>query len=477
MKKFYITTPIYYVNDKPHLGHSYTTIAADILARYYRSKNKEVFFLTGTDEHGSKIEEAASQKGFSSQEWVDKNVEEFKLLWKRLNISYDDFIRTTEERHIKKVQEVFGKLLKSGDIYKGKYSGWYCVACESYYTDTQIVENKCPDCAKQVERLEEESYFFKLSKYQDALLNYYEKHPEFLQPSWRALEMINFVKSGLKDLSVSRTKVKWGIPVPGDEAHTIYVWFDALLNYFSAAEGKNIWPCDVHFVGKEIFKFHTVIWPAMLMSLGEELPKTVFAHGWWTVNGEKMSKSKGNFVDPHVFIDNYGYDAYRYFVMSQIPFGQDGDFSEKSFYEKYNSNLANNLGNLVSRTFSMLEKFSLKDINSEIDKESQLGKLLFDFDKRYSKFIEGIEFNKALEIIWEVINEANKTIDSEKPWNLYKTDKNRLEKVLKNLLFSIEIISKSVLCFMPETSEKLEKIIAERKVTEPLFPRKDNVDR
>ncbi|OGS46540.1 MAG: methionine--tRNA ligase [Elusimicrobia bacterium RIFOXYD2_FULL_34_15] len=476
MKKFYITTPIYYVNDKPHLGHSYTTIAADILARYCRSKNVEVFYLTGTDEHGSKIAEAASKNGFTPQEWVDKNVEEFKLLWERLNISYDYFIRTTGEKHVKKVQEVFSKLLKTGDIYKGKYSGWYCVACESYYTDTQILSFACPDCAKEVWKLEEESYFFKLSKYQDALLEYYEKHPEFLQPSWRALEMKNFVKSGLKDLSVSRTKVKWGITVPGDEAHTIYVWFDALLNYLSAAEGKNIWPCDVHFIGKEIFKFHAVIWSAMLMALGEKLPKTVFAHGWWTVNGEKMSKSKGNFVNPHTFIDNYGCDAYRYFVMSQIPFGQDGDFSEKSFFDKYNSNLANNLGNLISRTFSMLEKFSLQDIKAEVDKESSLGKLIVDFDKKYSKFMESIEFIKALELIWEVINEANKTIDSEKPWNLFKIDKVKLEKVLKNLLSAIEIVSKSLSCFMPETSEKIKKIIMDRKVTEPLFPRKDGKD-
>lgn len=471
MKKFYITTPIYYANDKPHLGHSYTTVAADVLARYYRLKNAGVFFLTGTDEHGSKIAEAANNNDVTPQNWVDGIVGDFKSLWKRLNISYDDFIRTTEERHIKKVREVFEKLLKQGDIYKGKYSGWYCVACESYFTDTQIAGDKCPDCSKNVERLEEESYFFKLSKYQDTLLEHYEKNPDFMKPSWRASEMVNFVKSGLKDLSVSRKNVKWGITVPGDETHTIYVWFDALLNYISDAEGKNVWPCDIHFVGKEIFKFHTVIWPAMLLAIDIPLPKTVFAHGWWTVNGEKMSKSKGNFVDPHKFIDKYSCDAYRYFVLRQIPFGQDGDFSEKSFLERYNSDLANNLGNLISRTFSMVGKYSLQNVVPSASSEFSIGKSVNNFDGKFTKSMENVELTASLELIWEIIDEANRTIDSEKPWVLFKTDKERLKTVFENLLAAVEIISEAISPFMPETSEKIKKIIADKKVSEPLFPR------
>jgi len=471
MKKFYITTPLYYVNGKPHLGHSYTTIAADVLARFYRSKKKEVFLLTGTDEHGSKIEEAAEQNDTTPDLWADEIVKDFKALWKRLDISYDDFIRTTEDRHIEMVQEVFSKLLKQGDIYKGKYSGWYCVACESFCTDSQVVNGKCPDCSKPVSQLEEESYFFKLTKYQAQLLEYFEKNPGFLQPSWRSSEMVNFVKLGLRDLSVSRTQVKWGIPVPGDESHTIYVWFDALINYISAARDRDIWPCDIHFVGKEIFKFHTVIWPAMLMAFGLPLPEKVFAHGWWTVNGDKMSKSKNNFIDPHAFIDKYGSDAYRYFVLRQIPFGQDGDFSEASFADRYNSDLANNLGNLVSRSFSMLNKYSLNDIAPHADVETKLGKLQAELPEKFEKSMEKIEFHSCISLLWEIIDESNRTIDSEKPWALYKTDKQKLAKVMANILAGVVAVSEYIGCFMPQTSEKIKKIIKEKKVTEPLFPR------
>ncbi len=471
MKKFYITTPLYYVNGRPHLGHSYTTIAADVLARFYRSQKKDVFLLTGTDEHGSKIEEAAQKNGTTPELWADGIVGDFKALWERLDISYDDFIRTTEPRHVKKVQEVFSKLLKQGDIYKGKYSGWYCVACESFCTDSQIVDGNCPDCSKPVCRLEEESYFFKLTKYQDKLLEYFEKNPGFLQPSWRAAEMINFVKLGLRDLSVSRTQVKWGITVPGDEAHTVYVWFDALINYLSAAEGRDIWPCDIHFVGKEIFKFHTVIWPAMLMALGVPLPKQVFAHGWWTVNGDKMSKSKNNFVEPGSFIDKYGSDAYRYFVLRQMPFGQDGDFSEQGFAERYNSDLANNLGNLVSRTFSMLNKYSLDGIAPRADEGTKLGKLQAEFPGKFASAMEKIEFHTCLALILEIVDESNRVIDSEKPWALFKTDKDKLAKVMANIFAAVVVVSEHIGCFMPRTSEKIKKIIAEKKVTEPLFPR------
>ncbi|MFH1540899.1 MAG: methionine--tRNA ligase [Elusimicrobiota bacterium] len=476
MKKFYITTPIYYANDKPHLGHSYTTIAADVIARYYRLKNIEVFFLTGTDEHGSKIEEAASKNNTTPQKWVDSIVEDFKLLWKRLNISNDNFIRTTEFRHKQKVKDVFEKLLKKGDIYRGKYNGWYCVSCESYYTDIQLINGNCPDCSKSVERLEEESYFFNLSKYQNTLLEHYEKNPDFIQPSWRTSEIVNFVKSGLKDLSVSRKNVKWGITVPGDETHTIYVWFDALINYISAVENKDVWPCDIHLVGKEIFKFHTIIWPVILLSLDMPLPKTVFAHGWWTVNGEKMSKSKGNFVNPHNFIDKYGCDAYRYFVLRQIKFGDDGDFSEKNFFEKYNNDLANNLGNLISRTFSMVEKYSLESIISKVNVEFPIGKLLNDFDKKFTKSMERTELTLSLDLIWEIIDEANRTIDLEKPWILFKTNKEKLNIVFENLLSAIEIISKAISPFMPQTSEKIKMIMVEKKIKEPLFPRMDKFE-
>lgn len=471
MKKYYISTPIYYVNGKPHLGHSYTTIAADVLARYYRSKNREVFFLTGTDEHGSKIEEVAAANGVTPRQWSDGIIDDFKKLWARLDISYDDFIRTTDERHIKTVQEIFAKLLKQGDIYKGKYTGWYCVSCESFYTDSQIVDGNCPDCNKPVKQLEEESYFFKLTKYQNQLLEYYEKNPDFLQPAWRASEMINFVKDGLRDLSVSRTQVKWGITVPGDEAHTVYVWFDALINYVSASKGRDIWPCDIHLVGKEIFKFHTIIWPAMLMAYGLPLPKKVFAHGWWTVNGDKMSKSKNNFIDPHAFIDKFGSDAYRYFVFKQMPFGQDGDFSETTFLERYNSDLANNLGNLVSRSFSMLNKYSLNDIAPQADGETKLGKLIAELPQKFDAAMEKIEFHNCLALLWEIIDESNRTIDSEKPWSLFKTDKPKLAKVMANIFAAVAAVYGNIGCFMPQTAEKMKKIIAEKNVTEPLFPR------
>ncbi|OQA92204.1 MAG: Methionine--tRNA ligase [Elusimicrobia bacterium ADurb.Bin231] len=471
MKKFYITTPLYYVNDKPHLGHSYTTIAADVLARYYRARSGDAFLLTGTDEHGSKIEEASLKHGSTPVEWADSIVGNFKGLWKRLNISYDDFIRTTEPRHIKKVQEVFAKLLESGDIYKGRYSGWYCVSCEAFCADAQVIDGKCPDCARQVSLVEEESYFFKLSKYQDKIIEHYEKNPDFLKPSWRAAEMKNFVKSGLKDLSVSRTQVKWGIPVPGDEKHTIYVWFDALLNYLSASEGRDIWPCDIHFVGKEIFKFHTVIWPAILMALGVTLPKTVFAHGWWTVNGEKMSKSKGNFVDPNVFIDKYGCDAYRYFVLRQIPFGQDGDFSESCLLERYNSDLANNLGNLVSRTLSMMSKYGLKNLRASSGSGTPIGAAVSAFAPKFYLAMENAEFGAALSHIWEIINITNKTIDSEKPWALAKSDPKKLEQVMSDILSALVLIADNLRFFMPETSDRIKKILECGEVSEPLFPR------
>jgi len=353
MKRFYITTPLYYVNDVPHIGHAYTTVAADVLARWKRLCGEPVFFLTGTDEHGSKIAQAAAKAGSSPLDYATKYAEEFKGLWTVLGISYDDFIRTTEERHRRVVQYVFSSLEASGDIYPGTYSGWYCTQCETFYTESELKDGKCPTCGRAVEFLKEDSYFFRLSRYQERLLEHYANNPDFLQPSSRAQEIVNFVKEGLRDLSVSRSKVAWGVPVPGHSGHSVYVWFDALLNYITAAgylprslppsvgeasptEGggdhgerrfEDIWPADVHIVGKEIFRFHTVIWPAMLMALQLPLPAKVFAHGWWTVEGRKMSKSIGNVVDPHQMSEEYGVDAFRYFLLREVPFGGDGDFS------------------------------------------------------------------------------------------------------------------------------------------------------
>ncbi|HNI58060.1 MAG TPA: methionine--tRNA ligase, partial [Elusimicrobiota bacterium] len=365
MKTFYITTPIYYANDVPHIGHAYTTVAADVLARWRRLKGDKVYFLTGTDEHGAKIDQAARAAGKTPLAYLDPVVEKFKALWTRLGITHDDFIRTTEERHKKTVQQVFAKLEAQGDIYLGTYEDWYCVPDETFWSESELAEGKCPTCGRPVEKLKEESYFFRLSAYQDRLLAFYEQNPHFLAPKGRSGEITNFVKSGLRNLSVSRTKVSWGIPVLAHPPHTVYVWFDALLNYISAIgyspSGSaplfgETWPADIHFVGKEIFRFHSVIWPAMLMALGLPLPKRVFAHGWWTVEGEKMSKSLGNVVDPHAVVETYGVDAFRYFLLREVPFGSDGDFSLKAMLGRYNSELANALGNLLNRVLTLVEK-------------------------------------------------------------------------------------------------------------------------
>ncbi len=372
-KKFYITTPIYYLNSAPHIGHAYTTLACDILARYKKSKGFGVHFLTGTDEHGANIQKAAEAHNVTPKAWTDDMASRFKALWEVLNIQYDDIIRTTDARLERPVQEVFEILIKSGDIYKGSYSGKYCYSCESYIDETEAINNCCPIHKKELTELKEETYFFKLSKYEQALLKFYEANPDFLSPHFRASEIVNFVKSGLKDLSVTRTKVAWGIPLVSDPAHTIYVWFDALLNYATAPglgtkickdemfknypyNFDELWPANVHLIGKEIYRFHAVIWPAMLMALNLPLPKKVFAHGWWTVEGEKMSKSRGNFIDPAEVTAKYGVDALRYFLFREVPFGGDGDFSMQSFINRFNADLANDLGNLVSRTLNMAAK-------------------------------------------------------------------------------------------------------------------------
>jgi len=355
-KTFYITTPIYYVNDVPHIGHAYTTIAADVMARYKKLSGYDVLFSTGTDEHGQKIARSAEKVNITPLELADKVVLKFKDLWPLLNIKYDDFIRTTEPRHIKVVQEIFNKLYEKGDIYKGEYEGWYCVPCETFWTETQLTNETCPTCGKKIEKIKEESYFFKMSKYQDQILSYFEKNPQCIQPKARRNEIISFVKGGLKDQSITRTKksLKWGIDVPFDNNHVIYVWYDALLNYITVAgynmdnkKFKKYWPADVHLVGKDILRFHTVIWFTMLMAAGIEPPRMVFAHGWWTIEGEKMSKSKGNVVDPYKTIEEYGADAFRYFLMREVSFGQDGNFSKDYLINRINYDLANDLGNLV----------------------------------------------------------------------------------------------------------------------------------
>lgn len=476
-KKFYITTPIYYINAEPHIGHAYTTIAADVLARYYRSQNTPAHFLTGTDEHGLKIETAAKEAGFSPQEYSDQISNKFRELWTHLDIRYDDFIRTTEPRHEAQVRKVFSTLIKTGDIYKGFYEGYYCLSCETYWTEKEILPNEknlklCPnpECRKVLERVKEESYFFRLSKYQDPLLAYYAAHPDFLAPSNRAPEIVSFVKSGLNDISVSRAKVKWGIPVLEDPAQTVYVWFDALLNYLSATEKEpGLWPADVHIVGKEIYRFHAVIWPAMLLALGLPLPQKVFAHGWWTVDGQKMSKSKGNFISPHEITREFGLDALRYFLLREIPFGQDGDFSKEALRRRYNADLANDLGNLISRVIEMVDRFLDGRLPARPDFEKDL------YPKQWAQktaeidaAIKELDFAQALSIIWSVIATLNQYVNEQAPWKLQKTDPSKVEPVLFNLVWSLRIVMSWLEPFMPQTAAKVQSQLGVRKLPRPL---------
>ena len=467
MDKFYITTPLYYVNDKLHLGHAYCTVSADVIARFYRMLGRKVFFLTGTDEHGQKVAQIAEHKHLNPQQWADRIVEEDKRLWKILNISYNEFIRTTEKRHTDVVQFVFEYLYKKNDIYKSHYEGWYCTSCETFYLDNQIQQGVCPQCSSTVEKVKEESYFFKLSSYQDKLLYYFDSHPEFLQPDFRRQEIINFVKQGLKDISISRTTVKWAIPVPFDSSHTIYVWFDALLNYISAIgylEDKDkfntLWPADLHLVGKEIFRFHTVIWPAMLIALDLPLPKKVFAHGWWTVEGEKMSKSKGNVIDPIKICEDWGVDVFRYFILKEVPLGLDGDFSQQNLKNRYNAELANDLGNLLSRALTMVEKY----VNGYIPKANSLKKddieikeFSFKLEKQIPLLFDKLEITNVLNLIWEFIYLVNKYIEKNSPWNLAKNNTTRLFTVLYNTLEAIRIIGIYLCPFMPITSQEILK--------------------
>ena len=474
---FYLTTPIYYVNDVPHIGHAYTTVAADVLARYKRLKGFDVFFLTGSDEHGQKVEKAAIAAGETPLELADRVVKRFQALWEKLGINHTDFIRTTQERHKQGVTHIFKQLMEQGDIYLGEYEDWYCTPCETFWTETQMLEGKCPDCNRPVEKLKEESYFFKMSAYGERLMAHIEANPDFIQPKSKRNEIISFIKEGLRDLSVSRTSFSWGIPVPGNERHVIYVWFDALTNYITAlgypdADGNygKYWPVDVHLIGKDILRFHAVYWPTFLMAAGLPLPKKVFAHGWWTVEGQKMSKSLQNVVEPNMLIDKYGVDVVRYFLMREVPFGLDGDFSHASLINRINSDLANDIGNLLSRSTAMLVKY----FDGALPAPGPLAELDQALKAKTEAMVgavdacmEELAFSKALQAIWDVIGAANKYIDETAPWALAKDPANRerLATVMYCLLESQRLIHSLVAPFMPETARKALSCLGS--VTEP----------
>jgi len=469
-KTYYITTPIYYPSDKLHIGHTYTTVAADAAARFKRMQGYDVMFLTGTDEHGQKIQRKAEEKGVAPKEYVDEIVSGIKELWELMQISNDRFIRTTDKQHEETVQKIFKKLYDQGDIYKSEYEGWYCTPCESFWAERQLIDGKCPDCGREVELTKEESYFFKLSKYQDRLIKHIEENPGFIQPQTRQNEMLNnFLRPGLEDLCVSRTSFNWGVPVSFDEKHVVYVWIDALSNYITAlgfsseddSDYKRYWPADVHLVGKEIVRFHTIIWPIMLMALGEPLPKQVFGHGWLILEGGKMSKSKGNVVDPVILVQKYGVDAIRYFLLREVPFGSDGIYSEEALVNRLNSDLANDLGNLLSRTLTMIDKYFSGSVpipeNTGDPLDASLIELAETVPSKVGELMDNLLFSNALAEIWRLIGRANKYIDETMPWVLAKDEakKERLATVLYNLAEVLRMIAVLIEPFMPNAPVKI----------------------
>ncbi len=477
---FYITTPIYYVNDVPHIGNAYTTIIADALARFKRLCGKDVFFLTGTDEHGQKVEKAAVEKGLEPIVLADQMVVRFRNLWKALNISFDSFIRTTQPFHEKGVQKIFLKLKEKGDIYKGVYKGWYCVSDESFLTEDVRLEEEghkvCPDCGKKCVVVSEDCYFFKLSAYQQPLLDFYAQNPDFVRPPSRMNEVVSFVRQGLRDLSITRTTVRWGIPVPDDPDHTIYVWFDALHNYLTGAgydwdqaHFKKFWPASIHLIGKDILRFHAIFWPAFLMAAGFALPETVFGHGWWLRDETKMSKSKGNILDPYAILGTFGADALRYFLLREIPIGLDGNFSHEGFIHRVNSDLANDLGNLVQRTLSMIRSYFsglISEPGEELEEDKDLRRCFGDLKARVHEFYEEYAVSRALEEVWVYVGQVNKYLADREPWKLAKDpgQRNRLARVLFQASAAIRGISYLVFPVMPESAQKTWKWLGE---TEP----------